>query len=255
MTIANANFIQDVCYNGAFFLKESIEKGKPEGLKVFGDWPTVYEALSELPKNVQDSWFGFDHFYSDVAFPKVLPYLFKNKPKKILDIGGNTGKFAIQCCKFDPDVEVTIADLPGQLDMATKTSEDNGFKNRIHFYPIDLLDSESPFPKDFDAIWMSQFLDCFGEDEIESILKRSKTAITDNGTINILETYWDRQRFPAASYSLQMTSLYFTCIANGNSRMYHSKDMIELVQKTGLYIDQDIDNIGISHTLFSCKKK
>ena len=34
------------------------------------------------------------------------------------------------------------------------------------------------------------------------------------------EPIWDKQRFEAAAYSLQATSLYFTCIANGNSKMY-----------------------------------
>ena len=50
-----------------------IKNEKPEGLKEFGKWNTVYEALSQLPPHVQKSWFGFDHFYSDDAFPLVLP--------------------------------------------------------------------------------------------------------------------------------------------------------------------------------------
>ena len=63
LTQVNMDFTQDVCYNGMFHLEESIRTGKPEGLKVFGDWPTIYEALSKLPEQVQKSWFGFDHFY------------------------------------------------------------------------------------------------------------------------------------------------------------------------------------------------
>lgn len=255
MTNINMNFVHDVCYLGMFNLKESILNGKPEGLKVLGDWKTVYEGLSKLPPDIQKSWFDFDHFYSDKSFPLVLPLLFKHNPKMIFDVGGNTGKFSLQCVRYNPDVNVTIVDLPGQVTMATKNIKENGFENRVSFHPTNLLDPNAPFPKGADAVWMSQFLDCFSEDEIVSILTRAKEAISNDGAIYILETYWDRQKFEAAAFSLQQTSLYFTVIANGNSQMYHSKNMIQCIHKAGLYIEEDIDNISISHTLFRCKKK
>ena len=44
LTRANLDFVQDVNYLGFYHLDESIKKGKPEGLKVFGDWDTVYEG-------------------------------------------------------------------------------------------------------------------------------------------------------------------------------------------------------------------
>lgn len=255
MTRVNMDFVHDVCYQGMFYLKESIVSGKPEGLKVFGQWPTIYEALSQLPPHVQKSWFGFDHFYSDIAFPHLLPLIFKHKPKKLFDVGGNTGKFSIKCANYSPGTTVTILDLPGQLAMAEKNIEANNLEDRVFFHPINLLDKNAPFPKGADAVLMSQFLDCFSEEEIISILSRAKEAITDDGAIYILETYWDRQNFAASSFSLQQTSLYFTAMANGNSQMYHSKNMIQCVQKAGLYVDEDVDDIGISHTMFRCKRK
>jgi hypothetical protein len=128
MTIANMDFVHDVCYLGMFELKESILSGKPEGLKVFGkQWNTVYEALSKLPEHIKKSWFAFDHFYSDVAFPEVLPLIFKHSPKMIFDVGGNTGKFSLQCVRYNPEVKVKIVDLPGQWGMASKNIEEAGF--------------------------------------------------------------------------------------------------------------------------------
>ena len=71
----------------------------------------------------------------------------------------------------------------------------------------------------------------------------------------ILETYWDRQKYEAGAFCLQQTSLYFACIANGNSQMYHSEDMKACLEAAGMKVVEDIDNIGISHTLFKCIKK
>ncbi len=255
MTQVNFDFTQDICYLGMFDLKEAIVEGKPAGLKVLGPWNTIYEGLSKLKDPLKKSWFEFDHFYSDKAFPEVLPLIFKHKPKSLYDVGGNTGKFSLQCVKHDADVKVTIVDLPGQWGMAEVNIKAEGYIDRIGGYPINLLDESQALPKGADAVWMSQFLDCFSEKEIISILKRAADALAPGGAVYILETYWDRQKYEAAAFSLQMTSLYFTAMANGNSQMYHSKNMIQCVHAAGLYIEEDIDGIGVSHTLFRCKKK
>jgi len=55
MAIRNLNFVHDVCYKGLFELEASIKNGKPEGLKEFGDWPTIYNGLSKLPEEAHDS--------------------------------------------------------------------------------------------------------------------------------------------------------------------------------------------------------
>jgi ubiquinone/menaquinone biosynthesis C-methylase UbiE len=255
LTRVNMDFVQDVCYKGMFNLEESIKTGKPEGLKVFGEWPTIYEGLSKLPADVQKSWFGFDHFYSDYAFPDVLPYVFEHKPKTLLDIGGNTGKWSVQCAEFDPDVKVTIMDLPGQVEMAKKHVNEKGFGDRVSYFETNLLDESLPFPKNFDAIWMSQFLDCFSDDQIRSILKRCRKALSPEGQVFILEPFWNRQRFKASAFVLQQTSLYFTAMANGNSQMYHSESFIGFVKEAGFTVVEQMNLIGVSHTLLVCRPK
>ncbi|MDF2449710.1 MAG: SAM-dependent methyltransferase [Bacteroidota bacterium] len=255
MTRVNMDFTHDVCYQGMFTLSDSIKEGKPTGLKTLGDWPTVYEGLAHLPKHIQDSWFNFDHYYSDGSFDQALKQLFTHKPKHILDIGGNTGKFTMKCLSYDPDVKMTMLDLPGQLAMAKENIAKTGFGDRVNYHPINILDDSQRFPKGADTIWMSQFLDCFSEDEIVSILKRCHEAISDNGNIYIMETFWDRQKFEPGAFSLQMTSLYFTNIANGNSQMYDSAVFNKLIDKAGFKVIEQIDNVGISHTIQICKKK
>jgi hypothetical protein len=253
MTIVNLDFIHDVCYRGLFHLTDAVIKEKPSGLKEFGEWPTIYEALSSLPTRVQKSWFAFDHYYSDLAFPEALPLVFKQQPRRLFDVGGNTGKWAIACARYDPDVSVTILDLPGQLEKAYENIRENGLENRIDGFEIDLLDRSRSFPSGADAIWMSQFLDCFSESEIVHILKTAGTAMTPDTDLFILEPFWNRQQFEASTFSLQATSIYFTCMANGNSKMYHSDEMYHCLGEAGFKVVEDTDNIGICHTLLRCR--
>ena len=253
MTRVNMDFVQDVCYKGLYHLEEAIREKKPAGLKVFGKWKTVYEALKNLPKKVTDSWFAFDHFYSDEAFPKALPIVFQNKPKYILDVGGNTGKFSMLAAKYNEDAKITILDLPGQWKKAEANIAEQGLSERISGHPIDLLSADPVFPKGADLIWMSQFLDCFSEEEIVHILTAARKGMADHTELLIMETYWDRQKYDVATYILHGTSLYFTAIANGNSRMYHADTMKVCCAKAGLQVIEDIDPVGEYHTIFRCK--
>jgi hypothetical protein len=253
MTEVNMNFVNDVCYNGMFHLKEAIASGKPEGLKVFGPWDTIYQALSQLPEQARKSWFAFDHFYSDGSFPEALKIVFKDNPRKLLDIGGNTGKWAVQCARYSEQVAVSILDLPGQLEMAKKFIDQEKLNSRITGHEADILDPSTKIPAGFDVIWMSQFLDCFSEAEIVMILKKVRESMHENAAIYIMETFWDRQAYDAARFCLIGTSLYFTAMANGSSKMYHSQDMIKCIKQAGLDITEDYDHVGLSHTILKCK--
>lgn len=256
-TRVNIDFNHDVNYLGWFDLEDSLLQGKPVGLKTLGDWPTVYEGLSSLPKNIQDSWFGFDHFYSDHSFDQALEIVFADKPRTLLDVGGNTGRWALRCVGYDPDVNVTILDLPQQIGMMRENIKDHEGADRIDGLGIDLLDETTEMPADrrFDAIWMSQFLDCFSEEQIVSILRRAAKVMDRDSRLYIMETLWDRQRFETAAMCLTLTSLYFTAIANGNSKMYHSEDMQRLIRQAGLETETIHDNLGQGHSILVCKLK
>lgn len=255
-TRVNMDFNHDVNYLGMFDLESALRDGRPAGLKRLGNWSTVYEGLSELPKAAQESWFAFDHFYSDSSFEEALQIVFADKPKKLMDVGGNTGRWALRCVAYDAEVEVTIVDLPQQLEMMRHQTAGKAGAERISGAAINMLDAQNHLPDDrhWDAIWMSQFLDCFSEEQILSILERTAKVMDADSRLYIMETLWDRQRFEPASLCLTLTSLYFADIANGNSKMYHSDDLIALIRKAGLTVETIFDHLGQGHSIIKVKK-
>lgn len=254
-TRVNLNFTNDVCYKGLFHLPEAIKNGTPEGLQELGKWSTIYEGLSQLPKDIQTSWFEFDHHYSDPIFDEALEKLFTYNPSTIYDIGGNTGKFAMNCLAKDPKVKMRILDLPGQLKKAIANITAKGFSDRVIGQEVDWLSKEpKKLPKGADVIWMCQFLDCFSEAEISSIISTAVYAMDTETRLVIIETYTDRQKFENARFALEATSLYFTVMANGNSKMYPSTVLKQIINEAGLFIDEDVA-LGEYHTMFVCKKK
>lgn len=258
-TRVNIDFVHDVNYEGMFRLEEALETGKPEGLRHFGPWPTIYEGLSSLPQHVQNSWFAFDHYYSDSSFAQALNIVFGNaaKPVRTLyDVGGNTGRWALQCVDFDPNVRVTVVDLPQQLTIMQRNLSGHPAAERISAHAANVLSSEPMLPAATpDAIWMSQFLDCFSMQQITAILKKAALVMDSHTRLYIMETLWDRQRFETATLCLTLTSLYFAAMANGNSKMYNTAEMQHCINEAGLDTEHIHDHLGMGHSLIVVKKK
>lgn len=254
MTKVNMDFNHYVNYLGLYNLDESLKEQRPAGLhETFSKEETIYPILSQLPENAKRSWFGFDHFYSDATFGKLVELMSQRGIKKLLDVGGNTGKFAMGLTGATDDTTVTILDHPGQIKVALENAKERGLEGRVLGEPMDLLDHTVPFPEGVDGVWMSQFLDCFGPNDIVNLLKRSRNALNDNGRVYIVEPFWDKSN-PIGSFCLINTSPYFTALANGTSKMYRSTEMEEFVKQAGLEVEEQISDLGYNSTLMICKK-
>lgn len=249
VTQINLDFVHDVCYEGLLALEHSLDEQRPHGLKALGDWPSLYEGMSTLPEPARSSWFAFDHHYSDTSFPTILPDVLATAPRRVMDIGANTGKFACALLGHAADVRLHLLDLPQQLTLAEQRLIDAGLRERATLHPVDMLDAQAVFPGGMDVVWMSQFLSCFSEPVILSILHRAKAALAPGGQVLILDTLWDRQRYDIAAYCLINTSPYFTAMASGNSKVYESTDYVRLAGEAGLRLVTARDGIGYCHSL------
>lgn len=251
----NFRFTRDVCYEGLTHLTTSFKESRPAGLKVFGEWPTIYPGIQKLPTVAKKSWFEFDHHYSDEAYPKALPLVFKDGIDSITDVGGNTGKWARCCCDWRDDIRVAVVDLPEQCETVDMVMAEAGLSHRVTTYPMNVL-SDLPFPKtETKAWWMSQFLDCFSPAQIVSILKKAHAAMADDAKLFILEPFIGRQPFPVADACLAAMSLYFTALANGTSRFYPYDEFVIYLEAAGFEIERIHDGLGMEHTLLVCRKK
>lgn len=249
MTINNFNFMRDICYLGANELTQSFKEAQPWGLKKhFINAPTIYPHVPDLPANAKKSWYDFDHYYSDDCFDEVLKIIFTHNPQEVFDIGGNTGKFEKACLEFNKDCRVNIIDLPVNKEI----SEKNVSSERMTFHGLDIL-SDDKLPALHGAVLMSQFLDCFSENQVVNILKKVKNSSQKGTRIYILEPLMDNQEFSGAAFAIAHISLYFTCMANGCSKMYTEPELVSMIEQAGLEIENKYTNIGIHcYTLLEC---
>ncbi len=251
---ANTDFMRDFLAPAAHYLPQSIATSAPAGLQRWGDWPNLFAGLDTLPDKVRKSWTSFNSYHSSHVFSAALPVLFAKPPRRMLDLGGAPGRFALACLQHNADVFVGVADLPHQAAETDAVLADAIQSGRAIFHSLDILDDNQPLPQGYDTIWMSQFLDNFSEADIVSILRRCADVLPPEGRIFVAETFWDRQRYEAAAFALQMTSLYFVNMVNGVSQMWSSEVFKTLIAGAGLRVADQHDGLGITHTVLELVK-
>ncbi len=256
MTEVNFDFSNLVNYAPLKHTLKALQSGKPAGLKEYDEtWTTIYPHLKDLPQKSRRAWFAFDHFHSDSAYQAALNILKDRQVRYFVDIGGNTGRFTKKALATWQDSRACIVDLPEQIGLMRQNTNLKSLQNRIDTVPINWLDPDAqPLIKEkVDLIWMSQFLDCFSRAEAVSILKRVKNLARQNGaTVAILEPLVDHQRNRAATLSIACSSLYFSCLANGNSKFFSSEELKGIIDESGLTIKSISEPIGVGHSLYLC---
>ncbi len=252
MTRANFFFTDDVNYLGLDKTLDSLLEGRPAGLAAFNpEWKTIYPHLPDLPPDAMASWFAFDHYHSDRAYQAALDILEARHSTHLTDIGGNTGRFTRLFLERFPKARATLVDLPVETEALPRRPELAHVIDRIKTISIDwLTDAPLTGTRGADLYWMSQFLDCFSPAEAVSILRRTRAEMVPSAVLAVLEPIVDEQRHRAAELSLAATSLYFTVLANGNSRFFNGAELRAVFDEAGFDIEAEHPALGISHTLF-----
>ena len=122
--------------------------------------------------------------------------------RRLLDLGGGPGTFAIHFCLNNPELHGTVFDLPATGSLAMETIERFGVAERVSFQPGDYHEDE--IEGTYDVIWLSHILHAEGPEGCRTILKKAISSLEPGGLIFIhefiLEETMDGPLFPALFY-------------------------------------------------------
>jgi hypothetical protein len=125
--------------------------------------------------------------------------------RRLLDLGGGPGTWAIQFALANPDLSTTVFDLPSTRPYAEKTIARFGLSDRVSFHAGDFTVDELPCC--FDVAWLSHILHGQGPESCRRIIEKTVGALDPGGLIMIHEFILDEDKtaplFPAL-FSLNM---------------------------------------------------
>jgi SAM-dependent methyltransferase len=105
--------------------------------------------------------------------------------RSMLDIGGNSGEFALQVCRRYPELRATVLDLPLVCDIGMEQMLAQPERARIGFYKADLR--QDPLPQGYDLIAFKSMLHDWPEEEALGFVSKAVAALPPGGTLLIFE--------------------------------------------------------------------
>ena len=178
------------------------------------DGPGVAYIYREGIVSAMDEDASARHFTMALAARgrNVAPALARNYPlskaKRLLDVGGGSGLYAIAYLQANPALEAVVWDRPEVLKVASELAHSHGVAERLRLIPGDMF--TDLVPENCDVHLVSNVLHDWDVSECEQLLGRLARALPAGGELLIHDVYLNDALdgpLPVALYSLALFSL------------------------------------------------
>ncbi len=139
----------------------------PENYQQTKQWMRLTTTLTRYESHVIMEYHNFSNF------------------RKLLDIGGNSGEFALQICRRYPDIKAKVFDLPLVCQIGHEHIDRENEFERISFIEGNIL--EDILPKGFDIVTCKSMLHDWPEDAVKIIIRKATDSLDRGGSILIFE--------------------------------------------------------------------
>jgi hypothetical protein len=137
--------------------------------------------------------------------PRVVPEIDLTGRRRLIDLGGGPGTYAVHFCLHNPDLTAVVYDLPSTRPFAEQIVSRFNLGGRITFTGGDFM-AEKVTGR-YDVAWLSHILHGAGAQGCAVILKKAVDALEPGGLLLIqefiLDDTMDRPLYPAL-FSLNM---------------------------------------------------
>lgn len=160
--------------------------------------------------------------------PRIVKQIDLSGSRRLIDVGGGPGTYAVHFCKQNPQLDAVICDLPTTRSFAERIVAHFDLSDRIGFVAVDF--EQEDLPRGFDVAWLSHVLHGIGPAACAKLLKDAVAALEPGGRIMVQEFILsDRKDAPVfpALFSLNML------LGTPEGQSYSEGELVEMLQAAG----------------------
>jgi len=162
------------------------------------------------------------------------------KARKLLDLGGGHGLYAIAFAKAFPNLHAYVLDFPHVIESVAKEMVSRyGLEDRVHLISADF--TKDDIGSGYDVVFASHSL--YGKNEqLLSILRKVHASLNDGGILVSNHWYLDESRkgpLRVLLWELHLASFYFK-----GFDLFTLKEFISCLNKAGFVV---VDVVDVSH--------
>jgi SAM-dependent methyltransferase len=176
-------------------LTEAVRAGKP----------TPRPPISDHGDTWVEPFIAAMHYRAAQQAPKVAELLGLDGVRRVLDVGGGSGAFAMAMARKQPGLSAVVFDLPAVVPLTTKYIADAGLASRVATAVGDYL--KDPLPGGFDLVLLSAVVHSNAPAENAALLRSCAAALNPGGRVALLDWVMEEDRvapFQGAFFSINM---------------------------------------------------
>lgn len=126
---------------------------------------------------------------------------------RILELGAGTALWSRAIAGREPDVCVTVVDLPPVMEKTQQAVAADGLQGRYAFIAGDLFSADWPADGRFDLVLVPNLCHLFGQEQNEWLLARAVQALRPGGRVAVIDILSEERGVASASVALYALGL------------------------------------------------
>ena len=249
------DLFKNTSFSSNFFVKGEPEymSGIMHSVNQWDTWSTLTScvrkgtSVSKRPKNINDrdnSWLeafiSAMHYRASRQAASIIDKIELNGVKKVLDVGGGSGAFAMAFVKASKDISATVFDLPNVTPITLKYIKDEKMTKKVDTVSGDY--NKDVFPKAYDIVFLSAVIHINSYKNNVKLIKKCVASLNKGGKIIIQDQVMNNDRINPSTGALFALNM-LTGTQEGDT--YTENEIIEWFDKAGIRFVKHIDtNIG-----------
>jgi len=168
--------------------------------------------------------------------------------RRMLDVAGGSGAFAIALCRRHPQLRATILDFPAVIEVAKRFVREAGLEDRVDYIGGNAVTQEWPGPQD--VVLMSYLLSGVAGSAIGGLFDQAFHALDAGGLLLIHDFMVDDDRSGPQNAALW----FMTFLFDPDAISFTPSELVAQVERAG-FVDASVRDLipGITRLLIARK--
>ena len=208
------------------------------------------KAINKRDHKWLEAFIGAMHYRASRQAPEIVARVNMKGVKKVLDVGGGSGAFAMAFANAGKNITATVFDLPNVVPITLKYIFDEKMNEKVDAVSGDY--NTNPFPKGYDIVFLSAVVHINSFKGNVKLIKKCASALNPGGRIIIQDHVMSDDRISPAGGALFAINML---VGTEEGDTYTQKEMCEWFEKAGLKFEKKIETFMGNFLVIGRKKK
>jgi len=162
--------------------------------------PAMRAAINDRGDGWLDPFIAAMHYRAAQQAPVVASMLTLDGVRRVLDVGGGSGAFAMAFAAQQPGLEAVVFDLPNVVPITCRYLAAAGLTARVTTATGDYLADD--LPGGFDLVFLSAVVHSNAPEENAALIRKCAAALTPGGRVAVMDFVMDEDRIAPAMGAL-----------------------------------------------------